>query len=135
MLDLFFEEKDVEIVSADKTEKKVDNKKKLKKKNKRVNIINENIAVENEKSMAPMFLSSPFVNFQDFLSQDESCELAEKSSIPHSTGNLAFLEPGFSPFFISDFTSNRSYSEGLYHRQSELRLVFFFEKETFKMYF
>merc|ERR1719461_543884 len=42
-----------------------------------------------------------------------------------SSGKITFLDPGFSPLFINDFSSNRSHNEGLAHRPTELRDITF----------
>ena len=67
-----------------------------------------------------------FYNFEDFLMKQQSDNNSVKpqdelsNNVP-SPGKITFLDPGFSPLFINDFSSNRSHNEGLAHRPTELR--------------
>ena len=126
MKSLFFEEKNVEIVdiiqekeSKPKRKEKRASKRQSKVENKKLNH-KSNL---NEDSFAsnPIFLN-PLYNFEEFLlgkrHEQEPTKKSRKSSGP---GRMTFLDPVFSPLFISDFTPSRSYSEGLGHRQSDIR--------------
>ena len=79
-----------------------------------------------------MAFLNPLYNFEEFLMgkmpEQETSKKSRKSSGP---GKITFLDPVFSPLFISDFTPSRSYSEGLGHKKSDIRLVMI----TFLLFF
>ena len=125
MKSLFFEEKNVEIV--DIQEKETKPKRREKKANKRQSKGESNKhnfkPVEDSLESNMVFLN-PLYNFEEFLMgkmpEQETSKKSRKSSGP---GKITFLDPVFSPLFISDFTPSRSYSEGLGHKKSDMRLV------------
>ena len=134
MKSLFFEEKDVQIIdlnadveSPKKKDKKVRKKiNKIKSEGKKHSVkINTKTEFVDEEIDPNLLLLNPFYNFEDFLmGPGQSPEDKRKpNTISPATnpGKITFLDPGFSPLFISDFTPSRSYSEGLGHRQSDLR--------------
>lgn len=130
MKSLFFEEKDVQIIDCIK-ETETKPKRREKKNNKRES------RVENKKQKAKtsfddgymdtdMIFLNPLYNFEEFLlgkmPEQENSKKGQRCSGPGS-GKITFLDPGFSPLFISDFTPSRSYSDGLGHRQSDIRYL------------
>ena len=124
MKSLFFEEKNVEIVDIIQ-EKETKPKKKEKKANKRQSKVDgkKSKSSLHEDSMdSNMIFLNPLYNFEEFLMgkmpEQETSKKTRKSSGP---GKITFLDPVFSPLFISDFTPSRSYSEGLGHRKSDIR--------------
>ena len=136
MKSLFFEEKDVQIIdlntdaeSPKKKDKKVRKKiNKIKSEGKKHSVkINTKTEFVDEEIDPNLLLLNPFYNFEDFLmgpgQSPEDKRKPQPNTISPATnpGKITFLDPGFSPLFISDFTPSRSYSEGLGHRQSDLR--------------
>lgn len=128
MKSLFFEEKNVEIVDIIQ-EKETKPKRKEKRANKRQSKLENKKQSPNSNLNEDSFDSNtifpnPFYNFEEFLlgkrQEQEPSKKSRKSSGP---GKMTFLDPVFSPLFISDFTPSRSYSEGLGHRQSDIRSV------------
>ena len=126
MKSLFFEEKNVEIVDIIQ-EKETKPKKKEKKANKRQSKVdnkkqNYNTSLHEDSIDSNMIFLNPLFNFEEFLMgkmpEQETSKKTRKSSEP---GKITFLDPVFSPLFISDFTPSRSYSEGLGHKQSDIR--------------
>ena len=125
MKSLFFEEKNVVIL--DIQEKETKPKRREKKANKRKSKVenNKNNFKSDEDSLdSNMVFLNPLYNFEEFLMgkmpEQETSKKSRKSSGP---GKITFLDPVFSPLFISDFTPSRSYSEGLGHKKSDIRLV------------
>ena len=137
MKSLFFEEKDVQIIdlntgaeSPKKKDKKVRKKiNKTKSEGKKHSVkISTKTEIVDEEIDPNLLLLNPFYNFEDFLMGPGQSPEDKRKPQPPSTmspatnpGKITFLDPGFSPLFISDFTPSRSYSEGLGHRQSDLR--------------
>lgn len=133
MKSLFFEEKNVEIVDIIQ-EKETKPKKKEKKANKRQSKVdvkkhNYKSSLHEDSMDSNMIFLNPLYNFEEFLMgkmpEQETSKKTRKSSGP---GKITFLDPVFSPLFISDFTQSRSYSEGLGHKKSDLRsaTIFYF---------
>merc|ERR1712241_296873 len=93
--------------------------------------INTKTEIVDEEIDPNLLLLNPFYNFEDFLmgpgQSPEDKRKPQPNTISPATnpGKITFLDPGFSPLFISDFTPSRSYSEGLGHRQSDLREISF----------
>jgi len=128
MKSLFFEEKNVEIVDIIQ-EKETKPKKKEKKANKRQSKVdnkkqNYNTSLHEDSIDSNMIFLNPLYNFEEFLMgkmpEQETSKKTRKSSGP---GKITFLDPVFSPLFISDFTPSRSYSEGLGHKKSDIREI------------
>ena len=126
MKSLFFEEKNVEIVDIIQ-EKETKPKKKEKKANKRQSKVdskkqNYKTSLHEDSIDSNMIVLNPLYNFEEFLMgkmpEQETSKKTRKSSGP---GKITFLDPVFSPLFISDFTPSRSYSEGLGHKKSDIR--------------
>ena len=130
MKSLFFEEKNVEIVdiiqekgSKPKRKEKRSTKKQSKVESKKQNY-KSNLTYDSLDSN--MIFLNPMYNFEEFLLgkvPDQETKKSRKSSGP---AKMTFLDPVFSPLFISDFTPSRSYSAGLGHRQSDIRSVSFY---------
>ena len=128
MKSLFFEDKNVEIVDII-----LEKETKPKRKEKRANT--RKSKVENKKQNPKSNLNedsfdsntifpNPLYNFEEFLLGKRHDPAPSKQSRKSSgPGRMTFLDPVFSPLFISDFTPSRSYSEGLGHRLSDIRSV------------
>jgi len=121
---LFFEEKTVQIIETPtshiETKKKKKPKKKVHVKSEGKKELIDNSDIDSELDGNLLFMN-PFCNFENFLTKGPPS--SSESANGKGGGRITFLDPGFSPYFISDFSPNRSYSEGLGHRHSDLREV------------
>ena len=128
MKKLFFEEKTVQIVENQKQEEtdKISRKKLKKFRKKNSDKVTKIRNINNYGDENPnLLMLDNFYNFEDFLMKQESDDSGKHqdeiiNNVP-SSGKITFLDPGFSPLFINDFSSNRSHNEGLAHRPTELR--------------
>ena len=124
--ELFFQEKDVTIIESTKKEEKLPNRKdgrKHRKKNqlkKEGNIkkieISSKLSTKEEEEEAldsNQLLLNPFCDFEEFL-RPQPRRLG-------SSGRMTLLEPCYTPLLVSDYSPNRSYSDGLAQRHSDLR--------------
>jgi len=122
MQNLFFEEKPVQIIEAAtphvENKKKKRTKKKVHEKSEGKKECIDNLESELDGNL---IFTNPFCNFENFLMKGPPS--SNEAANGKGGGRITFLEPGFSPYFISDFSPNRSYSEGLGHRHSDLREV------------
>ena len=132
---LFFEEKTVQIIETPtshiETKKKKKPKKKVHVKSEGKKELIDNSDIDSELDGNLLFMN-PFCNFENFLTKGPPS--SSESANGKGGGRITFLDPGFSPYFISDFSPNRSYSEGLGHRHSDLRYFFIlilFRKSNF----
>ena len=127
--ELFFQEKDVTIIESTKKEEKPPSRKdgrKQRRKNqlkkegniKKIEISSKpSTKMEEEALDSNPLLLNPFCDFEEFL-RPQPRRLG-------SSGKMTFLEPCYSytPLLVSDFSPNRSYSDGLAQRHSDLRSV------------
>ena len=125
--ELFFQEKDVTIIESTKKEEKLPNRKdgrKHRKKNqlkkegniKKIEISSKPSTKEEEEEEAldsNQLLLNPFCDFEEFL-RPQPRRLG-------SSGRMTLLEPCYTPLLVSDYSPNRSYSDGLAQRHSDLR--------------
>ena len=123
--ELFFQEKDVTIIESTKKEEKQPSRKDGRKQRKKNQLKKEGNIKKIEISSKPsikeeedvldsnQLLLNPFCDFEEFLRPQQK-RLG-------SSGKMTFLEPCYTPLLVSDFSPNRSYSDGLAQRHSDLR--------------
>ena len=126
--ELFFQEKDVTIIESTKKEEKQPNRKDGRKPRKKTQLKKEGNIKKIEISSKPStkeeeeeedaidsnpLLVNPFCDFEEFL--------RPQPRRAGSSGKMTFLEPCYTPLLVSDFSPNRSYSDGLAQRHSDLR--------------
>jgi len=118
-----------------KTKNQKKQRKKTRKKDKKTRKKNSDKVTKLKKidfgeTNPNLLMLDNFYNFEDFLMKQQSDNNSVKpqdelsNNVP-SPGKITFLDPGFSPLFINDFSSNRSHNEGLAHRPTELRDITF----------
>ena len=123
--ELFFQEKDVTIIESTKKEEKQPSRKEGRKQRKKNQLKKEENIKKIEISSKPSIkeeedvldsnklLLNPFCDFEEFL-RPQQRRIG-------SSGKMTFLEPCYTPLLVSDFSPNRSYSDGLAQRHSDLR--------------
>jgi len=124
--ELFFQEKDVTIIESTKKEEKQPSRKEGRKQRKKNQLKKEGNIKKIEISSKPsikeeedvldsnQLLLNPFCDFEEFLRP-------QQKRVSGSSGKMTFLEPCYTPLLVSDFSPNRSYSDGLAQRHSDLR--------------
>lgn len=123
--ELFFQEKDVTIIESTKKDEKQQSRKDGRKQHKKNQLKKEgnikkieitskpSIKEEEDVLDSNKLLLNPFCDFEEFL-RPQQRRIG-------SSGKMTFLEPCYTPLLVSDFSPNRSYSDGLAQRHSDLR--------------
>ena len=123
--ELFFQEKDVTIIESTQKEEKPPSRKDGRKQRKKNQLKKEGNIKKIEISSKPCIkeeedvldsnplLLNPFCDFEEFLRPQQRRV--------GSSNKMTFLEPCYTPLLVSDFSPNRSYSDGLAQRHSDLR--------------
>ena len=123
--ELFFQEKDVTIIESTKKDEKQQSRKDGRKQHKKNQLKKEgnikkieitskpSIKEEEDVIDSNKLLLNPFCDFEEFL-RPQQRRIG-------SSGKMTFLEPCYTPLLVSDFSPNRSYSDGLAQRHSDLR--------------
>ena len=128
MRDSFFQEKDVIIIESTNPKEKLSNKqegRKPRRKNqqkretniRKIEISSKSSSKLEKESLDSKQIINPFYNFEEFLRPQRS----ESSRERRRSGAVSYLEPCYSPLLVGDYSSNRTYSDGLALRQSDLR--------------
>ena len=124
----FFQEKDVIIIESTNPKEKLSNKtegRKPRRKNqqkrdtniRKIEITSKSSSKLEKESLDSKQIINPFYNFEEFLRPQRS----ESSRERRRSGAVSYLEPCYSPLLVGDYSSNRTYSDGLALRQSDLR--------------
>jgi len=128
----FFQEKDVIIIESTNPKEKLSNKtegRKPRRKNqqkrdtniRKIEITSKSSSKLEKESLDSKQIINPFYNFEEFLRPQRS----ESSRERRRSGAVSYLEPCYSPLLVGDYSSNRTYSDGLALRQSDLRELSF----------
>ena len=132
MRESFFQEKDVIIIESKKQEENASIRsegRKQRRKKREANVRKIEISSKSSSKLEKEALDSkqllnqlnPFCNFEEFLRPQQSVG----SRARRRPGGVTYLDPSctpcYTPLLVADYSPNRSYSDGLAHRHSDLR--------------